>query len=134
MYIKNFKTFEFADFSNSKIQDETDKILPIGTEVVCIDGIQDVYNVKGWRGVIIDHVDHGRGHLDGAFVLDFMYGIELYNAPVSRYLIFKKLVKELEPHEYERLLKKKKELRLKYMNIDPYGEENWVDVENQNNE
>lgn len=108
--------------------------LSIGSRVGCLDGIQDNKQVGGLTGKIIGISHNGGGYLDGAHKRDLMYHISFDKNDINLrdYYVFHDLVVPLEgeylkklSHAREEYRKKKEESRLKHIEIDPYGEEEW---------
>lgn len=121
------KTFE--EFDNDLKNDKID-ILPIGTRVICSKGKQDTLEMNGIIGTIVDIDPNGRGYLDYEYKIDLMYMIKLDKTVkdgMKDYYVFHDLVKPLDPKIVDEIRRKKEELRLKHIDIDPLAEEDWED-------
>jgi hypothetical protein len=101
--------------------DWNDERIPIGMEVICLDGQQDAFHVGGWKGVVIDYSENGNGDLNGKSKRGLMYLIRFNNSYCNTYYVFREIVRPID----ENYLKKREELRLSHLDTDPYGEEDW---------
>lgn len=115
------------------IIDIDNKKYPIGTRVICLNGIQDGKNLKNLTGVIIGIEKNGNGYLNNNYKSDLMYYIKFDKNKLylQQFYVFSELVEPLDldlyEEEYKKNLKKEEELKLKHKEIDPYEEENWDD-------
>lgn len=117
-----------------KIEENSkDHSFNIGDRVICKKGRQDQFDVNGWNGTIIGmNLTGGVGELNRIMKRGTMYQVDFKNcriAKISRYWIFEELLipYDEDEDEYRKYKEKMELIRLKHMEYDPYGEENWDD-------
>lgn len=120
--------------------------LIIGAKVICLNGIQDSVEVGGLIGEIKGIDKNGVGELNnsGTNKTGLMYNIDFTKFKkknrkfYSTYWVFAELVMPYDEKEYkeylkeyikkeEELKKKKEEIRDRMKDVDPYGEEDWLE-------
>lgn len=130
--IQERKLNNFSNFVNKNKGIE----FKIGDDVICKKGHQDGYDVEGWEGKIVSKDDSGAGRLNGVIKYGNMCYIKFdYKYYIGHFWIFSELLKHIDPEKAELIRKKKEKIRLKHIDIDPYGEEDWENESrlNENN-
>jgi len=122
-----------------KLFESKNEVFEIGTKVICSDGNQDDFEVGGLIGIIQQNHSNGNGRVNGirktnelSYCLYFKeddnkgrFLNEYWWAHHSLVHLYGTDIQEIEKQRLEKM----EQLRLKYKDIDPLGEENWEDEE-----
>lgn len=133
---KDIDPYGEEDWENEAIDySEKSFLFKIGDQVICKNGYQDGHNIGGRTGVIINKDNRGNGSLNGEFKThSVMYQIKfdkLIPPLYWDYWVFEELLMLTDEEEIKKRNKRKEELRLRYKDVDPYGEEDWGDDMNE---
>lgn len=112
--VKNYFTYINESDDPMKVE--------VGDRIICKKGMQDGYEMGGRIGTVKSPGQHPNNYI----VFDD-------NVYPRNWWVRNSLLEPLDIKSLEDRKKKKEELRLKYKDIDPYGEENWM-IENKINE
>jgi len=105
------------DWLNENFENDYD--FKNGDKVICT-GNQSGLDLNGQIGTIIDkHSNNTSSTVNGVVIKGIHYDVKFHSIGYT-YIVSKNILKPISE-----LRKKREEMRLKYMDIDPYGEEDW---------